>query len=134
MVLVTGPFCSGKKTFVREWKGWTQEQLAKHAVWDVQKLAEQAPHARRVLADVGVYLTVGAIQIVLGNDGISAMTWTGEINHIQIIFYNGTIQMGINKVLPGTGAPMAHNGTFDVLLFQRLPKKRVIQQIQLACG
>ena len=42
MVLVTGPFCSGKKTFVREWKGWTQEQPAKHAVWDVQKLAEQA--------------------------------------------------------------------------------------------
>lgn len=42
MVLVTGPFCSGKKTFVREWKSWTQEQLAEHAVWDVQKLAEQA--------------------------------------------------------------------------------------------
>lgn len=39
MVLIIGPLYSGKKTFVKEWKGWDDKTLREKAVWDVQELA-----------------------------------------------------------------------------------------------
>lgn len=39
MVFVTGPLYSGKKTFVKEWKGWDDRELERNALWDVQELA-----------------------------------------------------------------------------------------------
>lgn len=39
MIFVTGPLYSGKKDYIKERFGWTDQQLAAHAVWDVQELA-----------------------------------------------------------------------------------------------
>ena len=73
------------------------------------ELLEQALHALGVLTDIGVDLAVGAVQIVLGHHGAAAVTGTGQIDHIQVVFDNSPVQMGINEVLSGTGAPVAHN-------------------------
>lgn len=39
MIFVTGPLYSGKKDYIKDRFGWTDQQLAAHAVWDVQELA-----------------------------------------------------------------------------------------------
>ena len=45
MMFVTGPLFAGKRDYVCRAMGWTQEQLAARAVWDVQYLAADAPDA-----------------------------------------------------------------------------------------
>lgn len=40
MIFVTGPLFAGKRDYVRSALGWTQEELARRCVWDVQELAQ----------------------------------------------------------------------------------------------
>ena len=49
------------------------------------ELLEQPLHTLHVLADVGVDLAVGAVQIVLSHHGIAAVTGAGEVDHVQIV-------------------------------------------------
>ena len=42
MIFVTGPLYSGKKDYVCQRFGWSEQELARHAVWDVQEQAAQA--------------------------------------------------------------------------------------------
>lgn len=53
MLFVTGPLHAGKRTFVRETCGWTEGELAEHAVWDVQLRAAacDGPEELAALAD-----------------------------------------------------------------------------------
>ena len=39
MTFVTGPLFAGKKTWVKAFYGWSDGELARRAVWDVQELA-----------------------------------------------------------------------------------------------
>ena len=43
MIFVTGPLFSGKREWVCKALGWTEEDLARRAVWEVQDLAADAP-------------------------------------------------------------------------------------------
>ena len=43
MIFVTGPLFAGKKEYVCQALGWSREDLAAHAVWEVQDPAAQAP-------------------------------------------------------------------------------------------
>ena len=92
-----------------------------------RELLEELLHSLRILADVGIDLTVRAVQVVLSDNSIAAMTGSGDIDHIEIILDNGSIEMGIDKVLPRTGAPVAHNGVLQVLGTQGLPEQGVVQ-------
>ena len=43
MIFVTGPMFSGKKEYIQNRFGWTEQELKEHAVWEVQEiLFEQA--------------------------------------------------------------------------------------------
>lgn len=42
MMFVTGPAFSGKRSYVCELMGWSAEELARHAAWDVQDLVKDA--------------------------------------------------------------------------------------------
>ena len=41
MIFVTGPLFAGKKDYIRSALGWTEEELARNAVWDVQELPRE---------------------------------------------------------------------------------------------
>lgn len=45
-MFVTGPAFAGKRAFVRNLMGWDEKDLALHAVWDVQELANTESCAR----------------------------------------------------------------------------------------
>lgn len=42
MIFVTGPMFAGKRDYVCAALGWTEAELARRAVWDVQELAAGA--------------------------------------------------------------------------------------------
>ena len=96
------------------------------------ELAEQPLHAGGVLADVGVYLAVRAVQIVLGHDGVAAVAGAADVYHVQVIFDDGPVQVGVDKVLARAGAPVAHDFLLDVFRLQGFLQQRVVQQIELA--
>ena len=95
------------------------------------ELLEQPLHALDIPAHIGINLAVGALQVRLRYHGVSAMTGTGEIDHIQVIFFNDTVEMRIDEILTGYGAPMPDNFTLDVFRLQRFPQKGIVQQIKL---
>lgn len=39
MIFVTGPLFAGKREYIRSALGWSEEEFARRAVWDVQELA-----------------------------------------------------------------------------------------------
>ena len=84
MVLVTGPFCSGKKAFVREWKGWTETQLSEHAVWNVQKLAQETDDLEALCRklsqyDVVIITETGAGVVPIGANERHAREQAGRL-------------------------------------------------------
>lgn len=42
MIFVTGPLFAGKRAYVMSAFSWTEEELARNALWDVQELAAEA--------------------------------------------------------------------------------------------
>lgn len=42
MIFVTGPLYAGKRDCIRSALGWTEKELGRNAVWDVQDLAAQS--------------------------------------------------------------------------------------------
>ena len=101
---------------------------------EIRKAMEEFLHAFHVSADVGVDFTVGPIQIVLGDDGVAAVAGAADVDHVQIVPDDGSVQVGVNKVLAGAGAPVAHNVLLQMLWLQGGAQQRIVQQIELAGG
>ena len=41
MIFVTGPLFAGKREYIRAALGWSEEELSRNAVWDVQELVRE---------------------------------------------------------------------------------------------
>jgi hypothetical protein len=57
---------------------------------------------------------------------------TGNIDHVQIVLADDTVQMDIDEILPWRGAPMADHERLDIGQLQLLAQQRIIVQIYLA--
>jgi hypothetical protein len=60
------------------------------------------------------------------------MTGTDDIDHVQIVVPDQPIEVHVDEVEPGRGAPMAEQTRLDVLELQGNFEQRVILQIDLA--
>ena len=98
------------------------------------KLLEQAAHALLVPADVGVDLGVGAVQVGVCHKEVAAVAGAGDQDHILVILFDDAVQVDIDKVLAGHGAPVADDLFLDVVAGQRAAQQRVVQQVKLAGG
>ena len=52
MIFVTGPLFAGKKEYVCQALGWSEEDLSQKAAWDVQDLAAQAEDLEALANDL----------------------------------------------------------------------------------
>lgn len=52
MIFVTGPLFAGKKEYVCQALGWSEESLSQKAAWDVQDLAAQAEDLEALADDL----------------------------------------------------------------------------------
>ena len=60
------------------------------------------------------------------------MAGTGDIDHIQVIFFDETIQVYPGKCLAGIRTPVTEQPLFDVIRLQRLFQQWILYQVQHA--
>ena len=60
------------------------------------------------------------------------MTGTSNVEHIQVILFDDTVQMHIDEVLTGRCSPMSNHQRLHMRHFQRFLQQRIIIQINLA--
>ena len=107
--------------------------VARHAAGEGE-LLEEALHALLVAGYVGVYLLIAAVQPVLGDHGVAAVAGAGDVYHVEVEFLDDTVEVSVNEVLSGNGAPVADDLLLDVVLAEGLLQHGVVQQVELAGG
>ncbi len=98
------------------------------------ELLEQPLHALAIAGYVRVDFLIAAVQPVLGDHGVAAVARAGDVYHVEVKFLDDTVQVGVDEVLTGHGAPVADDLLFDVVLRKRLLEQGVVQQVELAGG
>ena len=78
------------------------------------ELLEQTLQALLVLTDIGVDLTIGAVEVIHRDHTVAAVAGAREIDHIQVILVDNPVEMGVHKGLTGDCAPVADDFSFDV--------------------
>ena len=63
MIFITGPLFSGKKDYVRNALRWSEEDMRRHAVWDVQELAAEAEDLERLADELSKKQVVIATEV-----------------------------------------------------------------------
>jgi hypothetical protein len=96
-----------------------------------RELPKQPPQALGVATDVRVDLAVGALEIGVGDQARPAVTGTGHVQHAEIARPDEPVQMRVDEVQTGCGAPVPEEPGLDVVKRQRLSQQRVVQQIDL---
>ena len=71
-----------------------------------RELAKQTPQPVAVLRNLGIALGVCALKIGMRHDARPAMTRADHHHHVQVVGFDQTIQMYVEKVKPWCGAPM----------------------------
>src|SRR4029077_7621311 len=97
-----------------------------------RKLPEEFEHARFVAALIRINLGVVAFEITVGERSWRAMPGTGNINDVQVVLLDETVQVHPDQGLARIGAPMTKKPILDVLRLQRLTEKRVPAKINHA--
>ena len=97
-----------------------------------RELLEQPPHPARVLGDVGINFRISAFEIGIRHQSWSAVARPGDIDGVEVVFFNNAIQVDVEEVQSRRRAPMAEQARFDVRQLERLLQQRIIVEIDLA--
>src|ERR1019366_459031 len=98
------------------------------------ELLEQPLHPSFVLRDVWVELAVGAYQVSVGHHGGAAVARAGDEDGVQVILLDDAVQVDVEEVQSGGGAPVAEQPGLHVVQLQGLLEERVVVEIDLADG
>ena len=90
-----------------------------------RELLEQPFHPGFVLTDVGIDFAVAALEIGVADQRRSAMTGTGDVDHVEIIQSDRPVQMDVDEILPRRRSPMAYDQRLDMRQRQRLAQQRI---------
>ncbi len=96
-----------------------------------RKLHKQFAQSGFVLADVRIDLAVGALQVGVSDDGRTAVTGTGDVNHVEVVPIDDPVQMGIDEVLSGCRAPVPEQHVLHIRDRQRPPQQRIVVEKDL---
>ena len=83
-----------------------RRNMAWYTAWE-RELFEECHHAFFIPADCGVDFGIGAIKPGVGDEGWAAMSRSGDIKHIKVMFANQAVKMSIDHIKAGAGAPVA---------------------------
>src|SRR6185437_10056310 len=107
--------------------------VAGNAIWPTE-LAEEALDAVLVLLDVRVNFRVGAFEIRVRHNAWASVTGADDVDHVQATVADEPVQMQVEKIEAGGGAPVAEQARLDVVDRQRAFKEWVVLEINLADG
>jgi hypothetical protein len=95
------------------------------------ELLEQALHPFLVLRDVRIDLGIGALQIRVRYECRTAVTRADDVDHVEVLALDDSIEVNVEEIEPGSRAPMANQPRLNMLAFKRFLKKGVIKKIDL---
>jgi hypothetical protein len=110
--------------------GGLRRDVAGHPAGEGE-LAEQPGHAGLVVADVRVHLRQGALQPDVRDQPRPAVARPGDVEHVAAAGGDDPVEVGVDEVQPGRGAPVPEQPALDLVGSQRLPQQRVLQQVDL---
>ena len=107
-----------------------RRDMTRDAVWPGE-LPKQPLQPVSAALDIRIALGVGPFQIAMRHQSRTAMTGTDDINHVQIVFFDQPVQVHVNEIEPGGGAPMPEQTGLDVLERERGFEQWIVLQIDL---
>ena len=72
-----------------------------------RKLNKELPQPGLILADIGIDLAVGALEVRVAHEGRAAVPGAGDVNHVKVVFVDDSVQVHVHEVLPGGRAPVS---------------------------
>jgi hypothetical protein len=99
-----------------------------------RKLAEEFEHASFVATFVWIDFGIVALEIGIGEAGRSTVTRAGDVEDVEVVFFDEAIEMDPDKRLAGIGTPVAEKAILDVLGLERLAEERIGAKIDHAGG
>src|ERR1051326_279732 len=96
-----------------------------------RKLKKKLLKARLILADVGINLAVSTLEIRVAHDGRAPVPGAGDVNHVEVVFFDEPVQVDINEVLPGGRAPVPEQHVLHIRQCQRPLQQRIVAEINL---
>ena len=99
-----------------------------------RELLEQQPHSRLVPGHVGIDLAVGPLQVGVGHEPGPAVAGAGNVDDVEVLLANDPVQVRVDEVQPGGGAPVPKEPRLDVGGGERLLEQGVVEQIDLPDG
>ena len=97
-----------------------------------RKLNEELLQPGLVLADVGIDLAVGALEIGVAHDRRAAVPGTGDVDHVEVVFLDDPVQVHVDEVLPRGRAPVPQQHVLHIRERQRPLQQRIVVEIDLA--
>jgi hypothetical protein len=97
-----------------------------------RELREETLHAFLVRGDIRIDLAVGSFQIGVRDEARPTVPRPGDVECVEVVLLDHPVQVGIDEVQAGRGAPVPEEPRLDVLLRERLLEQRVVVEIDLA--
>ena len=92
---------------------------------------KELPKPRLILADVRIDLAVSAFKIGVAHDRRAAMARARDIDHVEVVFFDDSIQVHINEILSRRRPPVAEQHVFHIRKRQWPLQQRIVVQINL---
>ena len=92
-------------------------------------MPEKLQHASLVTTLVRINLRVMTFQIAVGQSCRRAVTWPGNIDHVQVVLLDQTVQVNPHQGLAGIRTPVPEQPVLDVFALERLAKQRIRPKI-----
>jgi len=84
-----------------------------------RKLNEQLPESGLILADVGIDLAVGTLEISVAYDSRAAVPGAGDVDHVEVVLLDDPVQVQVDEILPRGCAPVAQQHVLHIRERQR---------------
>ena len=78
------------------------------------ELAEEFFEAGFVGGDVLVDFGVGAFEVGVGDEGGAAVAGTGDVDHVEVEFFDDAVEVNVDEILTWGGAPVTEKHFLDV--------------------
>ena len=98
------------------------------------KLQKQFAQPLFVLADIGIIFAVGSLEVSVAHHRRPAVAGPGNVNHVQVVFLNDTIEVGVDEILARRCPPMAEQHMFDIAVLKRSLEEWVVVEKNLPHG
>src|ERR1039458_1523458 len=87
-----------------------------------------------ILTDVRINLAVCSFKIGVAHNRRATMAGPGDVNHVEVVFFDDAVQVRVNKILSGRRAPVSQQHVLHVSQRQWPLQKWIGVEVNLADG